>query len=340
MNRFVLHLGHIKTGSTGLQELLTQREHELGQLGLARLPGFVSQSGNEWPIWLWPEAPWEPAHDEFGLSGSSDTQFFAARLGRAVKKSAGNGRPRVWIASNENLAHRVTRAEEVFRIKELVAPLKSTFEVVLYARRLSELVPSWYGEAVLSGRTEALELTEIQPGNSIFDFAAMCKPWLEAGVDRLWVRPYSRKGVPIDTRVDFLTICGVPPTVAMRLAARHPGAPRRHLGSQEIEILRAMNSHISAWDLGQAEVRGRLVSLLRRVSDVRPSTRLALSSQEIRLLGQRFREAHEELSEIDAGVARYLREDEDQDDNAPDSTVSSSASFESWERLLLEVLRQ
>jgi hypothetical protein len=175
--KFILHIGPPKTGTSSLQEALAQNRDQLLAQGYD-YPGFGRH----------PEMPQLPGHHGVAESLQQRQQLpdgFAAALSQLPDDH------RV-IFSSENFAH--LKPEAVQQLVQALGP--DNVEVIYYARRWEQLLPSVWQELIKHGHSQSyLEFLNHQtsaPLASVYlNYMNVLDRWAgAAGVDRLRIFSY------------------------------------------------------------------------------------------------------------------------------------------------------
>lgn len=160
-----LHIGLPKTGTTSLQDFLRNHDAALRARGmLYPVAGSALRPGQSRSSHI---AMAAACMDGDHVDGTRlATRLAGRKAHRAARESIPNalaqetteaGCTRLLISS-EHFAISLRTPEEVARLRDMLAPLADGFEVIVYLRDQSRLVPSLYAEMVANGDPRALRL--------------------------------------------------------------------------------------------------------------------------------------------------------------------------------------
>lgn len=203
-----IHIGAPKTGSTALQQFLTENAGRLAQHGClypdVNLRGFGHHDlafllHGQYPDWATPQP--------------RTLEALAEDMRRAVATQ-----PRELVLSSEDFY--IFPAPGRLRAFLASNGARGNARVVVYLRRQDEALVSWYNQIVKAqGYTGSME-DALRDYRDLWDYRARLAPWAEAfGRDALAVRVLEKS----DIRKDFLGILGLDMT-GFSFASTSPNA--------------------------------------------------------------------------------------------------------------------
>ena len=246
----VLHIGTEKTATKSIQRFLSQNRNLISSAGFfyPTSPGLISSSRLA-------VAAYNPnRHDDISISYGIDPQggFNLEEFQRqtisnlneelALFKDAKSRT--VIIFSSEHFQSRLSRPDEIFRLKEILNKVGITrIRVLVYLRNPTEIAASLYSTAVKSGYPG---LKPLPPENLYFNNVCNHQSTLEKfgdvfGYDSLFPRIFNPtmlvNGSVLD---DFIKASGIPDDMDFAF----PGPINESLSGTAIELLARVNRQI------------------------------------------------------------------------------------------------
>ncbi len=240
--RVTLHIGAEKTGTTTIQRFLKNNAARLREKGvLVPSCGYLLDSVSHDKLPIYGRRDDRPDDLRLRLGGEPIGRFRAAfsrdLLGECRASHCGS-----LVLSSEHCSSRLLFADEIERLRDLLAPI-GTVAVLLYLRRQDEMWVSYYSTAVKTRSTEPIGLPTADAKREFLDYDALCTRWAKAfGAEALRVRVFDRRefkgGDLID---DFIAAAGlgIDPSGLER-----PPAQNRGLDPRMLEFLRRFNRHL------------------------------------------------------------------------------------------------
>ena len=233
----ILHIGTMKTGSTTIQVLLKHNRAALRERGICyprtdgldnhRLLAFTFSSGSgiprgaDDPIW----GGREPA-----VAMADACARFVAEMTQLPPEV-----DRV-LLSSEVFSQNVRRAEDISRLRDLLAPFFADITILVYLRRQDGHVASNYSQALRRGLLDRPSLVAWKDKREGFtyDYDRLLTPWAEVfGEAAIKPRIYERDtNKSWDVVADFITATGTGPLPAPPARAEAPRNPSINAAGQ------------------------------------------------------------------------------------------------------------
>jgi hypothetical protein len=189
MPSLILHIGTAKTGTTSIQQFLSENRQALASRGFF-VPSFLG---------VGPNHRWLPllAQDELTVDGFTSRQGLdispeRLREGRAamrleLQQAAATTGEATWIISSEQLQSRLTTVD-LLRLRRLLEPLFSEIRVLVYLRQPLPTAISAWSTRIRSGRGTST-LPSPQSCENLCDHASTLRQWQQVfGRSQLVVR--------------------------------------------------------------------------------------------------------------------------------------------------------
>lgn len=281
--RIVLHPGTEKTGTTSIQAYCAHNAEVLRAAGVLYPEGLGPKNHLALAAAVGRLDRIRHIGPTEGWRDTEDQARFRADVVRRLGAAARQIRDGTLLLSSEHLSSRLDD-EDVAALRALLAPFAETIEVVIYLRRQDELLLSLYSTYVKSGGKNDIGWLA---GIAWLDFDLYLQRWENVfGREHITVRRYPVEGDRLIA--DFFEAGRLPPIA---------GAPTRRmnrsLDARNLQILKAINDRMPAWDeSGLMPQRAELVSLLEERSSGAPP---ALSAAERQAILERFAESNERV---------------------------------------------
>lgn len=293
----IVHIGTEKTGTTALQQWLQMKSTQrvLGKHGMYLCDVNGSHSGREvvaycqshMDDWTARKRIFTPAEKEEYLDDLS------RRLQDDVQKASQDHS--TYLISSEHFHSRLKSADELIRLRQLLAPLFDGVRIVAYFREPAQAALSFYSTYLIGDGTRTLDdfLDEVTPSNYRYNCKSIADAW--SGIfsgDSCDFRIYDKAAFGHgELRTHFLSTLALPATVAHQT----DGLPRSNesLSGLQAELIRFANE---LWPLRNAEGDGVNATNLKVKALVRSSEALRLgpiSSPRIGEVSERFREVNQ-----------------------------------------------
>lgn len=221
----VLHIGTEKTGTTTIQAVLAEQRSALLRAG-ACYPvepgrGWGQDATNHHALALLAVGERNPRTREFLalLGGAEQPQRTIAEAARRVTEEleALPDSVRTVVFSSEFLHSRVARADQVERLKTLLAPHFGAFRVVVYIRRQDQLAVSHASTLLRTGKVAPMVPDPERVDRLYYDFEALIGRWAKVfGRDAMRPRLFERRLLKDgDVVLDFLQVAGIEAPLAI-----------------------------------------------------------------------------------------------------------------------------
>ncbi len=207
MKKIILHIGCEKTGTTSIQNTLTEnRDLLLKKHGI-----------------LYPESLGKRNHINVGIYSCDEdkhlTKFlprgqsiseFRRRLYTAFSEEAASKHFHTVVISNEWLHPRIQSPTEFQRLSHLLNQVSTDIEIVMYIRRQDKLALSMYSTSLKAGNYQHFTFPDIGDNASLpyyYDFLAIYRRWKEVFGNNITLRVFDRETLCKQNVVnDFLTL--------------------------------------------------------------------------------------------------------------------------------------
>lgn len=199
--KLVLHIGTPKTASTLLQNSCEGNPDWLSRHGLA-YGRALAPDANHITLFFAAAIAIHDLTRAYGIHTLDELADFRTRLIAEIRscRDAQPAHIHTMIYSTENLTGNLRSPEGVEQLREMLAPLFDTVEIVVYIRRQDDAILSMYGEFMRRGFSEApfsrfMEncLSEKSPVPYIF-YRRELEKWIKVwGRETITVRVFDRK---------------------------------------------------------------------------------------------------------------------------------------------------
>jgi hypothetical protein len=321
--RIVLHIGVEKTGTTTIQDFSARNADQLWKRGVLYPSGFgpnnhvalVAATGSYDSIrHLGPTEAWREPGDQVRFRSDVDRRL------RAVVRRAGR---RTMLLSSEHMSSRLGEPQ-IAALRDMLAPLTEAIDVVVYLRRQDDVLLSLLSSHIKSGGTSGIDRLS---GISWLDYDERLAKWERVfGPRHLAVRRYPpENGSLIE---DFLAAARLPAIGG----GSSPVGLNRSLDARNLQLLRAINERIGAWDSnGFTPQRAELKKFLEARSTGAPP---AMSRAQRQRILARFAAGNENVR------ARHFPESERLfDKTLPEDVPEVDVGFDDAIDLVVDLLR-
>lgn len=203
----IIHIGMPKTGTTSIQEVLSTNRAELIENGFA-YPRVTGERAHALIGAYMFRAAGKPVGGVESHTGPTDKLAEGLRAELAALPDS----VRTVIFSSEHAYNQGFFAGSVAALHELLQPMFSSMQIVVYLRRQDEKAVSLFSQALRGGGVPTSPLPQTPQQRKVFDFDMGFRPWIEvfgkASIDaRIFERSSLRGG---DVVSDFLAAAGLP----------------------------------------------------------------------------------------------------------------------------------
>lgn len=289
--RLVLHIGTEKTGTTSIQEFLRVNKDQFLRRGVF-IPSFLGHSNHS----LLPAIAYrDERNDDLSLAYAlHDSQSRASRRRDTIallQQSAQTYPQHTVVISSEHLQSRLTDPEELQRLHNLLAPIYSSIQILLYIRKPIDTAISSLSTGIKCGKTA----TRIPPPSAPY-IQNLCmhrqtvERWATTfGLSNITVRLFSRQHFKDgDLLRDFAAASAIPFDDDLAIPTR----TNEKLGFDGLRFLGLINEQVPYIAEGRFNpLRANLVSLFE--SHFCESPEYAPSQQEIDSYADFYRKSDE-----------------------------------------------
>lgn len=243
---FILHIGQSKTGTSSIQRVLGAHRAALAALGVCypASPGWANHG--MLPASLVPLSRLGQFNPALWDGIGAEARLAQFRREFAAEMAALPASTRLVILSAEQCGGLLTTAEDIGRLRDMLAPHAARIRVAAYLRRQDQHLASSYTQALRVAAIHAPSLPQLGPDRMPhYDYATMLESWAAVfGADAMLVRVFERgRMVNGDAVDDFLALCQVPLVVP-------PDHPDRQsnlsVTPAAIDLLRGMGERLKA----------------------------------------------------------------------------------------------
>ncbi|TXH68670.1 MAG: hypothetical protein E6Q83_13210 [Thiothrix sp.] len=242
-----LHIGTEKTGTTLIQEFLHLNAEQLERVGLV----YLRSAGYPNNKWLALAAFDVDRRDRWTVdkkvNTNEDMLDLQTRLAAEIQMELASKQPKSVVFSSEHFQSRLTRINEIKRLKEILISLGfNSFSVIVYLRDPLELASSLYSTAIKMGNTAALRpsLPTAPNYKDLCDHQATIERFSQvftAQDSQLIVRLFERTELKNQSVLDdFLALLGLDQLDGFVM----PKAENKSLSNLGLALLRRVNAQI------------------------------------------------------------------------------------------------
>ena len=209
--KLILHIGTEKTGTTSIQDFLSENKVELESQGVfipqspcgsisapnhRRLATACFNNGN--------------TDDSFLDFNIKDFEKWRVETFEEIKSELISSSINTHILSSEHFSSRLTNEAEILRLYDFLKDIYSEIKVVVYFRRQDEYAVSLYSTYLKSGGVSK-EILPTNASSERYDYYSICKKWEEVfGLNNIIVRIFDRSVLKKGNVVsDFCKVSGI-----------------------------------------------------------------------------------------------------------------------------------
>ena len=292
--KLFLHIGTTKTGSTAIQNSLSQRRRELEQAGVYLQNRPAKASHSLLPASVLSNLALAPRRGHPMWGGvAPETRLERFRRDFAQEMASLPHWAKTCIISSEHLSNWLQQDAEVERLAAWLRPLFTSVTVVVYLRRQDQHVSSGYNEILKSGIVPNAELAQSPDNIRGLDYQSLLARYARAfGQGSIVPRIFAQESLLNSNVVDdFLNVVGVELSTAGQLASNQSiNLTGQHLLTQAIRRFASKNpaEHLNTlpeWRLVTQAVESQCQGRGWRLSPAAAQTFMSLfekSNEEVR----------------------------------------------------------
>jgi hypothetical protein len=203
-----------------------------------------------------------------GIQSPDDAVASRADFLDALTREISESGCETMLLSNEHCSSRLSRAEEVVRLRDLISPLAENIAVVVYLRRQDEGVLSMYSTALRSGSVQRLEFPAERVIAAKFDFEMLLRRWAKVfGKENIVARLFNHlhNGNILD---DFVNAAALPDGIDWSQPEERLNS---RLNARQAEYLRILNAFLpNVKDSSHLTQRGNLSDVVSQMREAGP----------------------------------------------------------------------
>jgi len=207
--KLILHIGTEKTGTTSIQDFLSDNKDELVEQGvfIPKTPCGLSPNHRKLATACLDGLHRDDSFKEFNIK---DFSRWKENTLVEIRNELVSSNLKVHVLSSEHFSSRLVGVASINRLYTFLKEIYSEIKVVIYFRRQDEYAVSLYSTYLKSGGDSKSILPKM-PLYERFDYYNMCKKWERVfGIGSLEVRVFDRKILRGGNVIsDFCQIAGI-----------------------------------------------------------------------------------------------------------------------------------
>jgi len=262
----IIHIGQSKAGSTAIQFFISKNRRLLKQAGyFVPLYRPTRQYGfHAYTLTSFRNMSQRRLSNHMGINSQAELEEFQEMFAERVQNdlAAASRKQTHVVISAEGLSGR--SIEEAQRLRDLLAPTCTEFQIVIYLRRQDLKQVSQFRLQVKNKGLKSNDMFH-NKNSPRFDYFATCERWAQVfGDAAVFPRVFpDSTHEPYDLIDDFAQLCGIADT-AVYSKLKRPGRRNEAWDWRVVEFNRLMNEYIPALADGKVpKERKRLEGILR-----------------------------------------------------------------------------
>jgi len=290
--RIIVHIGAEKTGTSSVQQFLTQNREKLKSAGYLYPTAQGYESHMSLPAACQNDAVRDDLRMIYGLDSVQKIREFRVALVEQLRGQAREGKYSHMVVSSEHCSSRLVSPVEVERLAQMLRKISQDVIALVYIRRQDEFLCSSYSTDVKSGFSGRMTLPGEELRRNRYDYHALLRRWASVfGKENVVCRIYEQKRLKNGDIVDdFADAAGLPLTGEYSRPAR----VNESLDVTALEFLRLFNRSVPCFrNNARNPDRGNIVQVLKRVSE---GATPALLERELTQFMRQFRDSNRRVA--------------------------------------------
>lgn len=207
--KLILHIGTEKTGTTSIQEFLSENKPELERQGIfiPKSPCGSAPNHRKLATACFNDGNTDDSFVDFKIKdfGKWQAETFSEIKNELILSSIGTH-----ILSSEHFSSRLTDTAEISRLHDFLKNIYSEIKIVIYFRRQDEYAVSLYSTYLKSGGVSN-KILPMNASSERYDYYSICKKWEGVfGLNNIIVRIFDRSVLKKGNVVsDFCSVSGI-----------------------------------------------------------------------------------------------------------------------------------
>ena len=262
--KVLLHIGTEKTGTTTIQQFLSQNRQNLLADGYLypSSPGEINHT--KLAIFSLKNTNIQNIHWQLGLTTPEQVSNFQSQFKQDLAHELSLNHDKTVILSNEHCSSRLTRIEDIEQLKMLLKEHFNEIEIIIYLRRQDKFLVSSYSTAIRSGRTKSFSFPNQKTLKNRYDYWNILQKWESVfGKNTIIVKVFERNQmIENDLLKDFLKTCKINLDNKYKLTKSY----NESLDIYSLEYIRIINNYFS-WVDPSRNIDSKRRKIVQLISD-------------------------------------------------------------------------